>query len=213
MSNGCGNGAAYKKVFALVEIVAAMIFCIVEVVGCVRLNGSISDLSESTGEAVNSYITVIVHGKEVFRETYQTIPQHRKTVGEIRKSLISMGESCRRASDTVPGWKWLAGVKELPLDLYKPFGEMEKSLGASLAVLNSLDEKKYNDTIAAFDNTMNSLKDAGKTIPDISGQLAHTISFMTAFMVLLAVLMFCHGLVMLIECRNLTAVGPAGKEK
>ncbi len=206
MSKGRDN--TYKKFFALGEIIAAMIFCIVEVVGCIRLNGSISDLSESTAGAVNSYITVVDHGKEVFRETYQTIPQHRKTIGEICESLDSLVKVCEntyRMFKNIPNgyqWKWLSAVKEFPLKLYKPLSAMERSMRSSLKVLNTLDEKTYNDTIAAFDGTRKSLENAGKAIPDLSSQLTHAISFMTAFMVFLAVLVFCHGLVRLSECQS-----------
>ena len=200
MSDDCGNKAAYRKAFALVEIIAAMIFCLVEIVGCVRLSGSISDLSGSAAGAVESYIIVVDHSREVFCDTYRTIPQHKKTIEEICSCLNSMGRVCRNTSAAIPEWKWLAAVKQFPLNLYRPFGELERSLDASLTVLDTLDEKKYRDIITAFDGTRTSLEAAGATIPELRGQLTHTIFFITAFMVFIALLVLWHGAVSLSVC-------------
>ena len=211
------KNSRYKKIVALIEIVAAAAFGIGEIVGCMHLVSRMSVLSDTAQCAVASYIPVVDHGREVFCESYATLPQHRKTVEEIRNSLISMGETCRRASDKVPDWKWLAPVKELPLNLYKPFGELERSLGSTIVVLDTLDEKKYHDVIAAFGGTRRSLEDAEKLIPGIRNQAVYIIFISTGFLVFSALLVFFHGLVSLLECgdgkKTMTAVEPPTGEK
>ena len=219
MANESGNNGSNKKFSALAEIVAATVFCIVGAVCCVQLHRSISDLSGSTTAAVNSYIIVVEHGKEVFCETYRTIPQHRKTIREIRICLNAVGRVCAstaRAFEAIPnnyGWKWLAAIREFPRKLYHPFGELEKSLASSQDILDTLDEKKYNDIIAAFDKTRAGLEDTGKTVPAIGRRLIHIIFLIFGFAFFVAVLVFGHGLALLRECRDLPDADPAVKEK
>ena len=188
-----------------------------------HLVSRISALSDSARGAVSSYIIVVDHGEEVFRETYATIPQHRKTVEEVCDSIHDLVEACgstSRAFGRIPnsyGWKWLATFKAFPLKLYIPLSALERSLRSSRKVLDTLDEKKYHDVIAAFGGTRRSLEDAEKLIPGIRNQAVYIIFISTGFLVFSALLVFCHGLVSLLECgdgkKTMTAVEPPTGEK
>ena len=43
---------------------------------------------------------MVDHGREVFSETYRTIPQHRKTIREIRVCLNAVGRVCEATART-----------------------------------------------------------------------------------------------------------------
>jgi len=181
-----------KKWFAWFEMVFALICGVGIVLGWWQLNRKMGDLAETSSAAAESYIKTVNDGEEIFKSTYQAIPQHRKTLGQIHDSLESVESVCLVAAAAIPG-KWALPLKLFLNKLSDQLGEIGKSLEDFLTCLEGLDEEKYENTLNSFQKTKKSLKAVESGIGEIRRQFVVISTFIMLIMLFVCLTMAYRG--------------------
>jgi len=181
-----------KKWFAWFEMVFALICGVGIVLGWWQLNRKMGDLAGTSRAAAESYIKTVNDGEEIFKSTYSTIPQHRKTLGQIHDSLESVESVCLVAAAAIPG-KWALPLKLFLNKLSDQLGEIGKSLEDFLTCLEGLDEEKYENTLNSFQKTKKSLKAVESGIGEIRFQFAVISTFIMLIMLFVCLMTAYRG--------------------
>lgn len=181
-----------QRKFAALEMILAIIFGIGIVLACVLLLLRVSKLSDTTTSATTSYITVVEDGEDIFKRTYETVPQHKKTIEAFCGHIHELEKVCIATSDKIPDWKWIDPLKQFPLKFFRPFGEAQKSMRQSIDILEQFNEEKYNHTIRAFEHTKQSLEYMRITIEEINRQVFYIVLLMVFLVLTVCAYIFWH---------------------
>ena len=152
-----------KKLLAIAEIIISVTIIVFSVSEYSKVRSiGVGKLLDSVIATSDAGITAVNNCKETYKLACKTIPQHKKTLLSVCEKIDGLRVSCETVKDKIPNWNydWCKKLKSIPGNLYQPFGEAKKSMAEIIAVLDSYDYQKQQDSIDAFDKIINSLGDA-----------------------------------------------------
>lgn len=194
-----------RQSFAWVQ----MVFAVIMAICSIRFYAQVQEIAmakeiSAMAKTTESYTKVVVHGRAIYEKTYSTIPQHKRSLQEVCKKINSIEKVCKKISDKVPSggmvgrWEWVKDMKKFPMEMFKPFGEIRKSLQETIAVMNDImRDDRQRDIRSAFTQTEEGLREVALSLRKTELKMAAG-SWITLMMLLaMSVCFFANGAIVI----------------
>lgn len=200
-----------RKVFAWVEVAAAVILAVSAIVGYIRVQfDSTVELVRKLSVTAADYKLVVTNGKNSFEAAWKTVPHWREALVAGQNGVTGLKTTCDVCADKIwipqgrfypqPLKDACLHLRQIPLDFSKSCVAVNKGLSETIQILDkAMSESEYQKTLKAFDHTLTSLEAAEKSVSSIQRDIElHSLTFLI-IMLVLSVGLFANGMVCILE--------------
>ena len=203
-----------RKVFAWIEVAAALVLAVYAVIAYVRIQfDSTVELVRKLSVTAKDYKLVVANGKTSFEAAWKTVPHWREALIAGQNGVTGLKTTCDVCADKIPvpdGAYYpkvlkdaCRHLKQIPLDFSKSCESVNKGLSETIQILDkTISESEYQKTIQAFDHTIASLEAAEKSVSAIQRDIEHHSLTFLIVMLALSVGLFANGMVCILEMKK-----------
>ena len=203
-----------RKVFAWVEVAAAVVLAVSAIVGYIRVQfDSTVELVRKLSVIAADYKLVVTNGKNSFEAAWKTVPHWREALVAGQNGVTGLKTTCDVCADKI--WVPQGGLypealknaclhlKQIPLNFSISCESVNRGLTESIQILDkAMSESEYQKTIQAFDHTITSLEAAEKSVSSIQRDIElHSLTFLIVIRAL-SVGLFANGMICILETKK-----------
>ena len=200
-----------RKVFAWIEVAAAMVLAVFAVVGYIRIKlDSTVVLARNFAETTRNYRQVVINGKNSTEAVYQVIPHWKESLIAGRDCATDVKTVCDNLYASIPVVNWpdwakkcCLGLKSIPYEYSQKSGQIKLTLEKSIEFLDSrLEKQEHEQVIQAFDKTISSLDAMESSFSNIHTEFAFHSLTILIILLSLSVCFFANGMVCILETKK-----------
>lgn len=203
-----------RKVFAWIEIAAAVVLAVSAIVGYVRVQfDSTVELVRKLSDIATDYKLVVTNGRNSFEAAWKTVPHWRKALAAGQNGVAGLKTTCDVCAEKIwiPQGRFYPQalrdaclhLKQIPLDFSQSCDSVNKGLTETIHILDrTMSESEYQKTIQAFDHTITGLEAAEKSVSGIQRDIElHSLTFLIITLAL-SISLFANGMVCILETKK-----------